>query len=108
MQYYLPVKNVTTDENYATIQEAIDGATAGDEIKVLAGTYAEKITISKQLTIKGPNIGKIGTAADRVAEAKIVPHIVDLSGNSASLVLFLLVLMAVLLMVLKLMATTLR
>lgn len=87
VQYYFPVSNVTTGVEYATIQLAIDAATAGDEIKVTEGTYAEKIIINKRLTIKGPNVGVSGIGT-RVAEAKIVPNAVDLSGASANLVLF--------------------
>ena len=83
----LPVRNVTTGIGYATIQSAVDAATAGDELKVDAGTYAEKITVNKRLTIKGPNVGVVGTGT-RQAEAKIVPNAVDLSGASASLVQF--------------------
>ncbi|MDQ8005602.1 MAG: T9SS type A sorting domain-containing protein [Pedobacter sp.] len=83
----LPIRNVTTGVGYATIQSAVDAATAGDEISVDAGTYAEKIVVNKRLTIKGPNVGVVGTGT-RQAEAKIVPNVVDLSGTSASLVQF--------------------
>lgn len=83
----LPIRNITTGLGYATIQSAIDAATAGDEIKVDAGTYAEKIVVNKRLTIKGPNVGVAGSAT-RQAEAKIVPHITDLGSGSASLVQF--------------------
>jgi hypothetical protein len=89
VNYYFPVKNITSGLNYATIQSAIDAATAGDEIKVDAGTYAEKIIVNKRLTIKGPNVGVAGSAT-RQAEAKIVPHVTDLGNTSASLVQFIL------------------
>ncbi|MGV3546230.1 MAG: hypothetical protein ACO1N4_04150 [Pedobacter sp.] len=84
----LPVRNVTTGLGYATIQSAVDAAAAGDEIKVDAGTYAEKIIVNKRLTIKGPNVGVAGSAT-RQAEAKIVPHVTDLGNTSASLVQFI-------------------
>ncbi|RYF21923.1 MAG: hypothetical protein EOO42_09715, partial [Flavobacteriales bacterium] len=82
-----PIRNVTTGQGFATIQLAIDAAIAGDEIKVDAGTYAEKIIVNKRLTIKGPNVGVAGSVA-RQPEAKIVPHIVDLGSTSASIIQF--------------------
>ncbi|MFD1629259.1 T9SS type A sorting domain-containing protein [Pseudopedobacter beijingensis] len=87
VQYYLPVKNITTDLNYATIQDAIDAAVDGEEIKALPGTYAEKITVNKRLTIKGPNAGIEGKGS-RSAEAKIVPNATDLGVNSTAIVSF--------------------
>ncbi|HZK07911.1 MAG TPA: immunoglobulin-like domain-containing protein, partial [Bacteroidales bacterium] len=53
---------------YATIQAAINAATAGDVIDVCAGTYEELIVIDKPLTLRGPNFGNTGYGT-RVAEA---------------------------------------
>ena len=39
--------------NYTTIQAAIDNASAGDTIRIWAGTYNEQITVNKTLTIIG-------------------------------------------------------
>ena len=39
----LPVHNLTSDQEYATIQSAIDEANAGDQVRVLPGHYQEAI-----------------------------------------------------------------
>lgn len=48
-----PVNNITQLTGHATIQDAIDNANPGDEIKVVAGTFNESIDIDKQLSITG-------------------------------------------------------
>ncbi|MGN6726332.1 MAG: NPCBM/NEW2 domain-containing protein [Tepidisphaeraceae bacterium] len=42
---------------YATIQAAVNAASAGATITVDAGTYAEKVVISKSLTLQGAQAG---------------------------------------------------
>ncbi len=39
--------------NYSSIQSAIDSAFIGDTVYVFSGTYVEKVTISKAITLKG-------------------------------------------------------
>jgi hypothetical protein len=51
------------DGGFATIQAAINAATAGDTIVVGAGAYNENLTIDKALTIVGANGGIAGTDA---------------------------------------------
>jgi hypothetical protein len=52
-----------------TFGYAISQASVGDTISAAAGTYVENLTISKNLTLKGENMGSTildGNAADRV------------------------------------------
>ncbi len=49
----LPVHNITTGTDYATIQEAINAAVGGDEIEVDPGTYVERINmLGKAITLR--------------------------------------------------------
>jgi nitrous oxidase accessory protein NosD len=43
--------------NYATIQAAVDAASAGATITVDAGSYSELVTVNKSLTIRGAQAG---------------------------------------------------
>jgi pectin methylesterase-like acyl-CoA thioesterase len=46
-----------SDNDYTTIQAAINAADAGDTIQVAAGTYNEFVDVSKPLSIRGANYG---------------------------------------------------
>lgn len=52
-QETLRVYNVNKDEDYETIQDAIDAANAGDMIYVRAGIFDESININKTISLKG-------------------------------------------------------
>ena len=55
---------------FPSVQTAINFASAGDTIDVLAGTISEVITIDKNnITLKGPNYNVDGASGSRVAEA---------------------------------------
>lgn len=45
--------NDVAARHYTTIQAAVDAASAGDKVKVRAGTYTENVVVDKQLSIKG-------------------------------------------------------
>jgi len=70
------------DNYYSSIQEAIDAASAYDTINVAAGTYAELLTITKPLTLLGPNADIDGTTGTRTDEAIITFPEGDNSGWS--------------------------
>ena len=73
---YVDDNDVTCSGNapcFSTIQAAINAANPGDTINVFAGTYAEQIEITKQLTLLGPNANINPNTGARVAEAVIIP-----------------------------------
>ncbi len=51
----LSIYNTTQGTSHATIQDAIDNATANDVIDVAAGTYTENIALHTGVTLKGAN-----------------------------------------------------
>ena len=50
---------------FATVQDAVDGAQAGDTLVIGAGSFTEDVTIDKALTIQGAQAGVAGTSAAR-------------------------------------------
>ena len=55
---------------YATITAAITAASAGDTIRIAAGTYSEHVDVNKDVTLEGANHGIAGNGA-RGAETVI-------------------------------------
>ncbi len=48
---------ITVPDDYPTIQQAINAATAGDTVYVRSGTYYEHVTIGKSLVLQGADKG---------------------------------------------------
>jgi hypothetical protein len=84
----LPAINVTnagsTIGYFDTIQSAINSSWIpnGAVVNVSAGTYAETVTVSKSLEIRGPNYGISPNTGTRVAEAIIVPATTNTDATS--------------------------
>ena len=64
------VHNTTQNTYFLNIQAAITAANENDVIEVAAGTYTEAITITKAITLNGPNATIAGNGS-RVPEAVI-------------------------------------
>ncbi len=66
---------------YGQIQKAIDYASSGNTLNASAGTFVENITVSKPLSILGPNAAINPNTGSRVSEAIIMPAIDDAEGG---------------------------
>jgi len=53
-QFIIPIKNGTIFYPHDRVREAVDGATAGANISIVAGNYNEQLTISKSVTLTAP------------------------------------------------------
>ena len=69
--------------HFTTIQAAVNAATAGDKIKVRAGTYEENVVVNKQLTIKGAD-AKLKNYLDPT-KASIVDPVNNSTAGSAAI-----------------------
>ena len=71
------VHNINKSTNYATIQAAINDASAGDEIRVDSGTYYENVNVNKRLILRGIGMpvvdaGSSGSAITLTADGIIL------------------------------------
>ncbi len=69
------VTNINTGENYCSIQSAIDDplTLSGHTLSLASGTYIETVTVTKSLTILGPNATINPCDAMRLPEAILMP-----------------------------------
>ena len=69
--------------NYATIQSAVNAAPTGGTVTVDAGTYAETVTITKRLVVRGAQAGVDGRTAGRPTATAATESVVT-GGTSGS------------------------
>ena len=79
-----PVQNLNTEKWYLTIQDAIDDTETqnGHTISVAPGTFAQNLTVNKELTFQGANMGTPGYDA-RSSESTIEGY-VKISAKNVS------------------------
>jgi len=66
-----PANVGATPYTFGTIVDALNATNPGGTITLAAGTYAEALTLDKDVKFVGPNAGKSGLATDRAEEAVI-------------------------------------
>jgi hypothetical protein len=65
------IKNLTFGKNaFTSIQAAVNAAKAGDTVRVGSGTFAENVTVNKQLILRGNQLG-VDARARRGAETVV-------------------------------------
>jgi parallel beta-helix repeat protein len=64
-----------------SIQRGVDAAASADIVQVAAGSYTENVSISKSISLLGPNAGVAGYDSSRVAEAQILNGRITISGT---------------------------
>ena len=62
---------------FAVIQDGVDAVAVAGTVYVLEGTYAENVYIAQAMNLLGPNAGINPNTGSRVAEAVILPAILD-------------------------------
>src|SRR5205814_6051339 len=71
-------------DTYATIQAAVDAAAPGAIITVDAGVYAEKVVISKPMSLRGAQAGVDARSSARGGNESIVRGTDTSDGRSTS------------------------
>ncbi len=71
-------KTITVPDDFATIQEAINAADAGDTIFVKRGTYVENPVVNKSVSLVGED--RDATVIDVTAGLKVQSNFVNITG----------------------------
>ena len=74
--FAVQAQDITVPDDYGSIQTAINNANDGDLIEVKAGMYGEDVTVDKELTLEGPNVGTAGDDNRSSGEATIKGQVV--------------------------------
>jgi parallel beta-helix repeat protein len=72
---------ITVPDDYSSIQEAVDAASANDKIIIRDGTYTENVVITKRLTIQSEN----GAGSTTVTAADPDDHTIIVSADDVTL-----------------------
>jgi parallel beta-helix repeat protein len=72
---------IIVPEDYTSIQDAIDNATAGDTIKVNGGIYMENLVVDKQLILRGIDTGN----GNPVIDAGGIGSAITITANGITL-----------------------
>lgn len=77
---------VGAGQQYTTISSALSAASAGDTIRITAGTYTENITILRNdITLEGAKVGEAGDDVGRGMNETVIRGSVTVRGTGATL-----------------------
>ncbi|MES2689572.1 MAG: HYR domain-containing protein, partial [Bacteroidota bacterium] len=85
LETYFPVQNVNTGNLYASIQSAIDSATAGDTIKLDTVTFTEMVVINKALTLQGTTDSTTILTYDAVPSTSVIPTLIKVTAQNVTI-----------------------
>jgi len=75
-------------KSFSTISDAVGSVSAGSTIEVCPGTYAEQVTIARQLTLEGVTVGTANQVLITVPTAGLLPNAVSMFGEAVAAQIF--------------------